>query len=101
MELVRNATDDNGPLKPALGHRLNAINDLARSLLSVVNEIEEVRVIDFTGGINLQSEVLRYETDLIRRALKLTGNHQLRAARMLNIKPTTLNAKIKRYQIQI
>jgi DNA-binding NtrC family response regulator len=44
--------------------------------------------------------VRRFETDLIRWALMRTGGHQRRAARMLNLKVTTLNAKIKRYRIQ-
>jgi DNA-binding NtrC family response regulator len=44
--------------------------------------------------------VRRFETDLIRWALMRTGGHQRRAARILNLKVTTLNAKIKRYRIQ-
>jgi DNA-binding NtrC family response regulator len=43
--------------------------------------------------------VRRFECDLIRWALARTNGHQRRAARLLNIKVTTLNAKIKRYGI--
>ena len=38
-----------------------------------------------------------YEVELIRRALKLTSGNQARAARLLGVKATTLNSKIKRY----
>ncbi len=50
--------------------------------------------------MDFSEEVRRFETDLIRWALMRTGGHQRRAARMLNLKVTTLNAKIKRYRIQ-
>ena len=101
MQLLRKATDDETPLKLALEYRLGAINELAHSLLSFMNEIGEASALNLDDGINLHHEVLRYESELIRRALQLTKNHQVRAAKMLNIKPTTLNSKIKRYKIQI
>ena len=41
----------------------------------------------------------RFETQLIARALEQTGGHQGRAARLLNLKLTTLNSIIKRYNI--
>jgi len=50
--------------------------------------------------VDFADEVRRFETDLIRWALLHTGGHQRRAARMLNLKVTTLNAKIKRYGIR-
>jgi hypothetical protein len=37
---------------------------------------------------------------LIRRALHQSDGVQIKAARLLNIKPTTLNNKIKLYEIQ-
>jgi transcriptional regulator with GAF, ATPase, and Fis domain len=38
---------------------------------------------------------------LIDRALEQTGGNQLRAARILKLKHTTLNAKIKRLGIEL
>jgi DNA-binding NtrC family response regulator len=49
--------------------------------------------------LNLYEEVKRFESDLIRAALVRTGGNQSRAARLLGVKHTTLNAKIKRYGI--
>jgi DNA-binding NtrC family response regulator len=49
--------------------------------------------------INLADEVRRFETELIRSTLLRTGGRQRRAARLLGMKVSTLNAKIKRYGI--
>lgn len=57
--------------------------------------------IDIAKGINFYDEIRKYEIDLIRRALKQTGGHQSRAARLLGLNATTLNSKIKSYNIQI
>jgi DNA-binding NtrC family response regulator len=56
--------------------------------------------IDLSRGINFYDEVRRFEVDLIRRALEQTGGHQSRAARLLGMNATTLNSKIKTYNIQ-
>ena len=55
--------------------------------------------IDISRGTNFYDEVRRFETDLIRRALDQTGGHQSRAARLLGLNATTLNSKIKTYNI--
>jgi len=55
--------------------------------------------IDISRGTNFYDEVRRFETDLIRRALDQTGGHQSRAARLLGLNATTLNSKIKSYNI--
>jgi DNA-binding NtrC family response regulator len=49
--------------------------------------------------VNFYDQVRRFETDLIRRALDQTGGHQSRAARLLGLNATTLNSKIKTYNI--
>jgi DNA-binding NtrC family response regulator len=55
--------------------------------------------IDIGRGVNFYDEVRRFEIDLIRRALEQTGGHQSRAARLLGMNATTLNSKIKTYNI--
>jgi DNA-binding NtrC family response regulator len=52
-------------------------------------------------GINFYDEVRHFEMDLIRRALDQTGGHQSRAARLLGMNATTLNSKIKTYNINL
>ena len=49
--------------------------------------------------LGLQEEVQRYESELIRHALQRTGGNQRRAAKLLGVKVTTLNCKIKRLGI--
>src|SRR5688500_2826318 len=56
---------------------------------------------DLGRGINFYDEVRRFEIDLIRRALEQTGGHQSRAARLLGMNATTLNSKIKTYNINL
>ncbi len=55
--------------------------------------------IDISRGVNFYDEVRKFEVDLIRRALDQTGGHQSRAARLLGLNATTLNSKIKSYNI--
>jgi DNA-binding NtrC family response regulator len=56
--------------------------------------------IDIARGVSFYDEVKAFEMDLIRRALEQTGGHQSRAARLLGLNATTLNSKIKTYNIQ-
>jgi len=55
--------------------------------------------IDISHGVMFYDEVKRFEVDLIQRALQQTGGHQSRAARLLGLNATTLNSKIKSYNI--
>jgi transcriptional regulator with GAF, ATPase, and Fis domain len=57
--------------------------------------------VDISRGVNFYDEVRRFEIDIIRRALDQTGGHQSRAARLLGMNATTLNSKIKTYNIQL
>jgi DNA-binding NtrC family response regulator len=49
--------------------------------------------------LGLHEEVQRYESELIRNALLRTRGNQRRAAKLLGVKVTTLNCKIKRLGI--
>ena len=78
--------------------RINSLKVLALTLLREVESLEEQD--DSSGPLNLQSEVHRFEAEMIRSALIRTGGRQRRAARLLGMKTTTLNSKIKRYRIE-
>ena len=69
--------------------------------LSLLREIASAENMDERDRIDLQSEVRRFETELIRSALIHTGGRQRQAARLLGTKVTTLNTKIKRYKIDV
>ena len=80
--------------------RLKTLREMTLALLQEIESIKGHGSFESRPTVDFADEVRRFETDLIRWALMRTGGHQRRAARMLNLKVTTLNAKIKRYRIQ-
>lgn len=86
------------PEQPA-SIKLKTLKELAVALLHEVESLKGNGSFDGKPNVDFAEEVRRFETDLIRWALIHTGGHQRRAARLLNLKVTTLNAKIKRYGI--
>ena len=80
-------------------NRLEALTVLSNSILKEVEALKKAGAGDLPGKISLHEEVERFEKDLICCALVRTGGKQRKAARLLNVKVTTLNAKIKRYGI--
>ncbi|HYH86727.1 MAG TPA: helix-turn-helix domain-containing protein [Pyrinomonadaceae bacterium] len=79
--------------------KIKTLKELTLALLQEVESLKGNSAYDGKPSIDFDEEVRRFETDLIRWALMQTGGHQRRAARILNLKVTTLNAKIKRYGI--
>ena len=89
------------PNEPAASSvKVKTIKELALALLREVETLRGQEKFEGRANLDFADEVRRFETELIRWALMHTGGHQRRAARMLNIKVTTLNAKIKRYGIR-
>ena len=88
--LLREATLDN---------RISALRDIALTILSEVESLRGTPPVQGNGNLKLRDEVARFETDLIRSALQRTKGSQVRAARLLGVKQSTLNAKIQRYGI--
>jgi transcriptional regulator with PAS, ATPase and Fis domain len=99
------------PSRKALAtERLNKIREMASAL------IEEAELLEHENGLaeaaatvenlNLKSrvdffeEVKRFEVRMISRALEVTGGNQARAAKLLGLGTTTLNYKIKAYEIK-
>jgi DNA-binding protein Fis len=78
-----------------------ALKVLASKLMHEVESLNEVHTLDIQEGIDFYDEVTDFEIGLIRRALTHTRGHQGRAARLLNLKVTTLNSKIKQYKIKL
>lgn len=84
-----------------MSSRVSSLKILALSLLREISSAENMDEEHGKNAIDLQSEVRRFETELIRSALIQTGGSQRQAARLLGTKVTTLNTKIKRYKIDI
>ncbi|MBX7171596.1 MAG: hypothetical protein K1X72_11615 [Pyrinomonadaceae bacterium] len=84
-----------------LNDRIETLREVTVALLDEVKSLGSMRKVEIENGINFDDEVKSFEIALIERALEQTGGSQLRAARLLNLKHTTLNAKIKRYDIRL
>ena len=83
----------------SLDYRLKSLREVARSLLQELEELSTSQPQDPGQNVRLHDEVQRFESSLIRHALGRTGGSQTRAAKLLGVKLTTLNTKIKRYKI--
>jgi len=98
-ELESVAEPDENSESPSSLNNLATMKELVLRLLCELQCIAEVNTLTIGNGLDFYDEVRRFETDLIRRALLRTGGHQVRAAKLLNLKVTTLNSKIKHYNI--
>ena len=91
--------------------RVQSLKDMALTLLKEAQALESdtlmselamphgIRQTDIEKGIKLDETVRQFESNIIRQALLITGGNQARAARMLGIKPNTLNYKVKLYSL--
>lgn len=82
-----------------LENRLNALREIALNLLNEVETLKGASLTARDGQLNLHDEVARFEIDLICSALQRTNGSQTRACKLLGVKQSTLNAKVKRYKI--
>ena len=80
-----------------LDEKIEALKVLANSILFEVSSLQEDEEVEGNTDLGLAEEVQRFEEQLIRSALLRSGGQQRRAAVLLGVKPTTLNAKMKRY----
>jgi DNA-binding NtrC family response regulator len=95
--------------REAPAQRLENIKDMATALLQEAESLDHenalaeasatVGNLNLRSGVNFFDEVQRFEVRLISRALELTGGNQARAARILGLGTTTLNYKIKTYEL--
>jgi DNA-binding NtrC family response regulator len=101
---VRSARKTRGPAEPSatsIDARIGSLKILAQSLMRQIECLQKEAANGSSLEFDAQSEVRRFEAELIRSALISTGGRQRRAARLLGMKVTTLNTKIKRYQIKL
>jgi transcriptional regulator with GAF, ATPase, and Fis domain len=89
-----------------LSYRIELLATMAAAIVAEVEELAEVLAFrprdaliaePIDGALDFYKEVESFEIDLIKRALTQTEGSQRRAARLLGINPTTLNAKLKHY----
>jgi DNA-binding NtrC family response regulator len=81
-------------------HNINTLREAAMTLLREVESLASQQEPPTSQRLGLQEEMQRYESELIRDALQRTRGNQRRAAKLLGVKVTTLNCKIKRLGLQ-
>ena len=84
-----------------IGETINLLREMTAALLDEIKSLTVLKDIRLDSAIDLDEEVKKFEIHLIERALEKTGGSQRQAARLLKLKHTTLNAKIKRYGISL
>ena len=100
---LESISDDNGSVERSLDAQItlhdgiDSLNQLVAKLAAAVETIEQPTIPSVENGLDFYAEVRRFEIVLIQRALKFTGGAQNKAARILKMKHSTLNAKIKTY----
>ena len=99
LELNRTESGEQKPKETTVDVRLNTLRETVLQLLDEVESLAISRPVDIKHGARFSEEVRQFEVSLIRTALGRTSGSQTRAAKLLGLKPTTLNAKIKRYGI--
>jgi len=82
-----------------LNAHLENLREIASTLLTEIDSLNRLTPAT-TSPMDLKDAVKNFEIDLISAALERTRGNQSQAARLLGVKHTTLNAKLKRYQIR-
>jgi transcriptional regulator with GAF, ATPase, and Fis domain len=80
--------------------QLQALRQLTLELERQLESLNQSPTSSTEGSLDFYLEVQRFEIALIKEALRLAGGRQTKAAALLNLNSTTLNAMIKRYHIK-
>ena len=75
--------------------KLATIRDLIGSLQTELENLQMINLPEMDDDFDFYREVESYERKLIQNALRRCGGSQVKAARLLKMKPTTLNSKMK------
>jgi|SRR5678815_2014569 DNA-binding NtrC family response regulator len=92
-----NSADSILKLRQLISSLIYEVDSLDRSFVPMT---EPFFTAESGGDICFYEEVTRFEIALIKAALRRTNGHQVRAARLLNLNPSTLNAKIRQYELK-
>jgi DNA-binding NtrC family response regulator len=83
-----------------MNHTLSLIKALVTTLHLEIDTLEnESIVLDNEKPIDFSEKVREFEVKIIKAALIQTGGNQRKAAKLLKLKASTLNNKIKQYNI--
>ena len=106
VKLLKYPANTNVDSQSELEYHVQQLTLLAKALASEIEILQRElsidrdrdRQVDFDNdGIDFYDEIERYEIELIKTALTKCRGNQSQAARLLRLKSTTLNAKMKHY----
>jgi DNA-binding NtrC family response regulator len=108
VKLLKYLPVPSGKTESQVENRIQQLVLLARALANEIETIQAEITRDHTRsgpkqielnseGIDFYQEIERYEIELIRSALDRCKGNQSQAAKLLHMKSTTLNAKMKHY----
>jgi DNA-binding NtrC family response regulator len=80
--------------------KMEVLRSMVRSLLHEAALRTQPVQIDPEKGIDFYDSVARYEIQLIESALEVAGGRQNRAAKLLNMRTSTLCSKMKHLNIR-
>lgn len=81
-------------------NKMEMLGSTIRALLHEAALRTEPVAIDPEHGIDFYENVARFEVSLIESALEMAGGRQNKAAKLLNLRTSTLNWKIKKLDIK-
>ena len=85
---------------PKLFHnKIANLNSLVTNLNAALQELETFDAPRLDEQFDFYEEVERFQINLIKSALRVTRGSQVKAAKLLKLKATTLNAKMKLYNL--
>ncbi len=79
--------------------KAEVLKSIARAMESKAQNPTGVLDFDHKRGVDFYDEVTKFEIELIKQALICTKGNQRAAARLLGLKPSTLNSKVKTYNL--
>ena len=91
----------NNDIVEVLGRKIDFWRDMTAALLNEIKSVSFSNQIKLEKGFSFEEEVKKFEIKLIKQALNQAKGNQKLAAQLLNVKYTTLHAKIKRYSIDL
>jgi DNA-binding NtrC family response regulator len=103
---MREGTDDElnnaeGASSESENLKIEVLRVISRALESKADNPTGILDFDHRKGVDFYQEVTKFEVELIRQALVYTKNNQRAAARLLGLKTTTLNSKVKTYNLDV
>ena len=81
--------------------KIEVLKVISRALESKADNPTGIHDFDHRKGVDFYEEVTKFEVELIRQALVHTKGNQRAAARLLGLKTTTLNTKVKTYNLDV